>query len=39
MMKMNGMKISSYWFIYGLFNFLLALTTNVIFFMLGAFVL
>lgn len=38
-MKMNGMKISSYWFIYVLFNFLFALLTNVIFFLLGAFVL
>lgn len=39
MMKMNGMKISSYWLIYALFNFLLALATNLIFFLLGAYVL
>lgn len=39
MMKMNGMKISNYWLVYGLFNFLLALLTNVIFFLLGSFVL
>jgi ABC-type multidrug transport system fused ATPase/permease subunit len=39
MMKMNGMKISSYWFIYALFNFMLAFVTNVVFFLLGALVL
>lgn len=39
MMKMNGMKISSYWFIYAVFNFILALVTNVVFYLLGAFVL
>jgi hypothetical protein len=39
MMKMNGMRISSYWLIYALFNFLLAVITNLVFFFLGAFVL
>lgn len=36
---MNGMKISNYWFIYALFNFILAFVTNLIFFLLGSFVL
>ena len=39
MMKMNGMKISSYWLVYFIFNFTLCLITNIVFFMLGAFVL
>ena len=39
MMKMNGMKISNYWLIYAIFNFLLAFVTNVIFFLLGSLVL
>jgi hypothetical protein len=39
MMKMNGMRISTYWLVYATFNLLLALLTNVIFFMLGYIVL
>ena len=39
MMKMNGMKISNYWLVYFIYNFALTLTTNFIFFMVGAFVL
>lgn len=39
MMKMNGMKISSYWLIYVVFNFMLAFVTNVVFFLIGALVL
>jgi hypothetical protein len=39
MMKMNGMKISNYWFVYAIFNFTLALVTNILFFLLGSFVL
>ena len=38
MMKMNGMKISNYWLVYFLFNFLLSTITNVVFFILGALV-
>jgi len=38
-MKMNGMRISNYWLVYFIFNFILCLVTNVIFFLLGAFVL
>jgi hypothetical protein len=37
MMKMNGMKISSYWFVYFIFNFVLSLLTNTIFVVLGFF--
>jgi hypothetical protein len=39
MMKMNGMKIANYWFVYGTFNFILALVTNILFFVLGSFVI
>lgn len=39
MMKMNGMKISNYWLVYFIFNFILCSITNIVFFMLGAFVL
>lgn len=39
MMKMNGMKISNYWLVYAIFNFILAFVTNLIFFLLGSFVL
>ena len=39
MMKMNGMKISSYWFVYFIFNLLLGLMTNIIFFFFGYFLL
>lgn len=39
MMKMNGMKISSYWFVYFIFNLLLGLITNLIFFLFGYFLL
>jgi len=39
MMKMNGMKISNYWLVYFIFNFILCLVTNVVFFLLGGFVL
>lgn len=39
MMKMNGMKISTYWLVYAIFNFLLAFVTNLIFFGVGAAVL
>lgn len=35
MMKMNGMKISSYWFVYFIFNFAFSLLTNVVFVLLG----
>ncbi len=38
-MKMNGMKITNYWLVYFIFNFLLCIITNIVFFMLGAFVL
>lgn len=34
-MKMNGMKISSYWFVYFFFNLMLSLMTNLIFYILG----
>jgi hypothetical protein len=39
MMKMNGMRISSYWLVYFIFNFLLSIITNIVFFFLGAFAL
>jgi hypothetical protein len=39
MMKMNGMRISTYWIVYAIFNILLAVVTNIIFFLLGALVL
>jgi len=39
MMKMNGMRISSYWLVYFIFNFLLCLVTNLVFFLIGAFAL
>lgn len=39
MMKMNGMKISSYWFVYFVFNLLLGLVTNLVFFLFGYFML
>jgi Na+-transporting methylmalonyl-CoA/oxaloacetate decarboxylase beta subunit len=39
MMKMNGMKISNYWLVYGTFNFVLALVTNLLFFIIGSLVL
>ena len=39
MMKMNGMKISSYWFVYFIFNLLLGLITNILFFLFGYFLL
>lgn len=35
MMKMNGMKISSYWFVYFIFNLILGLLTNTIFVVFG----
>lgn len=35
MMKMNGMKISSYWLVYFIFNFVLSMLTNIIFVLLG----
>lgn len=35
MMKMNGMKISSYWLVYFVFNFILSMITNLIFVFLG----
>lgn len=35
MMKMNGMKISSYWFVYFIFNLILGLLTNLIFVVFG----
>ena len=37
MMKMNGMKISSYWTVYFIFNLVLSLLTNIIFVILGIF--
>lgn len=36
---MNGMKITNYWLVYFLFNFLLCIATNLVFFLLGAFAL
>jgi len=39
MMKMNGMKISNYWLVYFIFNFILCTITNIVFFLLGALVL
>ena len=39
MMRMNGMKISSYWFVYFIFNLLLGLITNLAFFLFGYFLL
>lgn len=39
MMKMNGMKISNYWLVYFIFNFILCTITNIVFFFLGAFAL
>lgn len=39
MMKMNGMKITNYWLVYFIFNFLLSIATNLVFFLLGAFML
>jgi hypothetical protein len=39
MMKMNGMRISSYWLVYFIFNFILCLVTNIVFFLLGSFAL
>lgn len=38
-MKMNGMKISSYWFVYFIFNLILGLITNLVFFLFGYFIL
>lgn len=35
MMKMNGMKISSYWAVYFCFNLILSIITNLIFMLLG----
>lgn len=35
MMKMNGMKISSYWLVYFIFNLMLSFITNLIFVLLG----
>lgn len=35
MMKMNGMKISSYWFVYFIFNLVLGILTNAIFVIFG----
>jgi len=35
MMKMNGMKISSYWLVYFIFNLILAFLTNGIFIIMG----
>ena len=39
MMKMNGMRITNYWFVYFIFSMLLCLVTNLVFFLMGAFVL
>lgn len=35
MMKMNGMKISSYWLVYFIFNFVFSMLTNIIFVLFG----
>ena len=35
MMKMNGMKISSYWAVFFCFNLMLAIVTNFIFVLFG----
>lgn len=37
MMKMNGMKISSYWLVYFVFNFILSFVTNMVFLIIGYF--
>ncbi len=37
MMKMNGMKISNYWLVFFLFNFLMELVTFLLFFLVGVF--
>lgn len=34
-MKMNGMKISSYWLVYFIFNFVFSLLTNIVFVIFG----
>lgn len=39
MMKMNGMKIRNYWLVYFIFNFILTIVTNLVFFLIGAFAL
>lgn len=39
MMKMNGMKIRNYWLVYFIFNFILTMVTNLVFFLIGAFAL
>jgi hypothetical protein len=39
MMKMNGLKIRYYWLTFFVFNFVLCMITNFIFFMLGIFAL
>jgi len=38
-MKMNGMKISNYWLVFFIFNILICIITNIIFFMIGTFFL
>lgn len=35
MMRMNGMSITNYWFINFLYNFLISLLTNVVFYLFG----
>ena len=39
MMKMNGLKIRYYWLTFFVFNLMLSILTNLIFFLLGAFAL
>jgi uncharacterized membrane-anchored protein YitT (DUF2179 family) len=35
MMRMNGMSITNYWFINFLYNFLISLLTNIVFYLFG----
>jgi len=39
MMKMNGLKIRNYWLTFFIFNLMLCVITNLIFYLVGTFVL
>ncbi len=39
MMKMNGLKITNYWLTFFIFNLLLCIITNIIFYLLGIIIL
>jgi len=39
MMKMNGLKISNYWITFFIFNLLLCVITNLIFYIMGILIL